>query len=266
MSAASGKIRIGIGGWSYEPWRGTFYPDKLPAKRELDYASRRLTSIEINSTYYRAQKPETFAKWRDETPDDFVFSIKAPRFATNRRALAEAGVSIDRFFASGVTELGRKLGPINWQFMPTKKFDPVDFAAFLALLPQSIGGVALRHVVEPRHDSFRTPEFLALARKFGIAIVVAGDSAYPQIADPTASFVYARIMGSSDSEELGYSDADLDIWAERAKNWSAGGAPEGLDYVGAAPPAEPREVFLYVISGHKARNPLAAQALIQRTQ
>jgi uncharacterized protein YecE (DUF72 family) len=263
---AAGKIRIGIGGWSYEPWRGTFYPDKLPQKRELDYASRRLTSIEINSTFYRAQKPDTFAKWREETPDDFVFSLKAPRFATNRRALAEAGASIDRFVASGVTELGRKLGPINWQFMPTKKFDPVDFEAFLALLPQSIDGVTLRHVVEPRHDSFRTPEFLALARKFGIAIVVAGDSVHPQIADPTASFVYARIMGSSESEELGYSDADLDIWAERAKIWSAGGAPEGLDYVGAAPAAEPRDVFLYVISGHKARNPLAAQALIERTR
>jgi uncharacterized protein YecE (DUF72 family) len=214
---AAGKIRIGIGGWSYEPWRGTFYPDKLPQKRELDYASRRLTSIEINATYYRAQKPDTFAKWRDETPDDFVFSLKAPRFATNRRALAEAGASIDRFFASGVMELGRKLGPINWQFMPTKTFDPVDFAAFLALLPQSIDGVALRHVVEPRHDSFRTPDFLTLARRFRVAIVVAGDSAYPQIADPTASFVYARIMGSRESEALGYSEADLDIRAERAK-------------------------------------------------
>ncbi|WP_296708426.1 DUF72 domain-containing protein [Rhodoblastus sp.] len=265
MSAA-GKIRIGIGGWSYEPWRGTFYPDMLPQKRELDYASRRLTSIEINATYYRAQKPDTFAKWRDETPDDFVFSLKAPRFATNRRVLAEAGASIERFFASGVMELGRKLGPINWQFMPTKTFDPVDFEAFLGLLPQSIDGVALRHVVEPRHDSFRTPDFVALAQKFGVAIVVAGDSAYPQIADPTASFIYARIMGSSESEELGYSDADLDIWAERAKIWSAGGAPEGLDYVGPAPPAKSRDVFLYVISGHKARNPLAAMALIERTR
>jgi uncharacterized protein YecE (DUF72 family) len=265
MSAA-GRIRIGIGGWSYEPWRGTFYPDKLPQKRELDYASRRLTSIEINATYYRAQKPDTFAKWRDETPDDFLFSLKAPRFATNRRVLAEAGASIDRFFASGVMELGRKLGPINWQFMPTKKFDPADFEAFLGLLPQSIEGIALRHVVEPRHDSFRTPDFLALARKFGVAIVVAGDSAYPQIADPTASFIYARIMGSSESEELGYSDGDLDIWAERARIWSTGGAPEGLDYVGAPPPSTPRDVFLYMISGHKARNPLAAMALIERTR
>jgi uncharacterized protein YecE (DUF72 family) len=265
MSPA-GKIRIGIGGWSYEPWRGTFYPDKLPQKCELDYASRRLTSIEINATFYRAQKPETFTKWRDETPDDFVFSLKAPRFATNRRTLAEAGASIERFIASGVMELRHKLGPINWQFMATKKFDPTDFEAFLELLPQSIDGVALRHVVEPRHDSFQTPEFLALARKFRVGIVVAGDSNYPQIADPTTSFVYARIMGSRESEERGYSDVDLDKWAERAKIWSAGGTPEGLATIGAAPPVEPRDVFLYVISGHKARNPLAALALIERTR
>ncbi len=265
MSAA-GKIRIGIGGWSYEPWRGAFYPDALPEKRELDYASRRLTSIEINSTYYRSQKPDTFARWRDETPDDFVFSLKAPRFATNRRVLAEAGASIDRFFASGLMELGPKLGPINWQFMPTKTFDPADFEAFLALLPRSIDGFALRHAVEPRHDSFRTPEFLSLARRFRVAIVVAGDSDYPQIADPTASFVYARIMGTSESEKRGYSDANLDTWAERAKIWSAGGTPEGLASVGPAPPAKPRDVFLYVISGYKARNPAAAMALIERTR
>lgn len=265
MSAA-GKIRIGIGGWSYEPWRGAFYPDALPEKRELDYASRRLTSIEVNSTYYRSQKPTTFARWRDETPDDFVFALKAPRFATNRRVLAEAGASIDRFFASGVLELGPKLGPINWQFMPTKTFDPADFEAFLALLPRSIDGVALRHAVEARHDSFLTPEFLSLARKFDVAIVVAGDSEYPQIADPTASFVYARIMGTSENEQRGYSDADLDAWAERAKIWSAGGTPEGVSCVRPAPTAKPRDVFLYVISGYKARNPAAAMALIERTR
>lgn len=265
MSAA-GRIRIGIGGWSYEPWRGAFYPDALPEKRELDYASRRLTSIEINSTYYRSQKPDTFARWRDETPDDFVFSLKAPRFATNRRVLAEASASIDRFFASGVLELGPKLGPINWQFMPTKRFDPVDFEAFLVLLPGSIEGVALRHAIEARHDSFQTPEFLSLARKVGAAIVVAGDSDYPQIADPTASFVYSRIMGTSESERQGYSEADLDSWAERAKIWSTGGTPEGLASVGPAPPAKPRDVFLYVISGYKARNPAAAMALIERTR
>ena len=182
------------------------------------------------------------------------------------KVLAEAGASIDRFLASGVAQLGPKLGPINWQFMPTKTFDPADFEAFLALLPNSIDGLALRHAVEARHDSFRTPEFLALARRFGVAIVVAGDSDYPQIADPTASFVYARIMGTSESEQLGYSDANLDIWAERAKIWSAGGTPEGLASVGPPLPAKPRDVFLYVISGYKARNPAAAMALIERTR
>jgi uncharacterized protein YecE (DUF72 family) len=163
-AAQSGKIRAGIGGWTYEPWRGAFYPDKLPQKRELEYASRRMSSIEINGTYYGSQKPESFAKWRDEAPDDFVFSLKAPRFATNRKVLADAGESIERFFSSGVMELGDKLGPINWQFMETKKFDPADFGAFLKLLPRSVDGRALRHVVEVRHASFRTPEFVAGAR------------------------------------------------------------------------------------------------------
>src|SRR6202795_3280326 len=155
----TGAIRVGIGGWTYEPWRGTFYPDKLTQKRELEYASRQLTSIEINGTFYGAQKPETFAKWRDETPDGFVFSLKAPRFATNRGVLGDAGGTIARFFASGVMELKGKLGPINWQLMPTKKFDPADFEAFLRLLPKEVEGRALRHVVEVRHESFRSPEF-----------------------------------------------------------------------------------------------------------
>ncbi len=152
--AATGEIRIGIGGWTYEPWRGTFYPDKFPQKRELEYASRKLTSIEINGTFYGSQKPETFAKWRDETPDGFVFSLKAPRFATNRNVLAGAGGTIERFFAAGVMELKDKLGPINWQLAPTKEFERADFEAFLKLLPKEVKGRALRHVVEVRHDSF----------------------------------------------------------------------------------------------------------------
>ena len=262
----AGKIRIGIGGWTYAPWRGVFYPDKLPQKRELEYAGAHLTSIEINGTYYGSQKPESFAKWRDETPDDFVFSLKAPRFATNRRVLADAGETIERFFNSGVTELGDKLGPINWQFMATKKFDPGDFEAFLKLLPQSVGGRDLRHVVEVRHDSFRTPEFTGLLRKFGVAAVVAGDSDYPQIADVTAPFVYARIMGTrEDAGPDGYDDASLDLWADRARTWASGGAPEGLDYVEKPATGAPRDVFLYVISGHKVSNPAAAMALIGRT-
>jgi uncharacterized protein YecE (DUF72 family) len=261
----AGAIRIGIGGWTYEPWRGTFYPDKFPQKRELEYASRQLTSIEINGTFYGSQKPETFAKWRDETPDDFVFSLKAPRFATNRKALAEAGGTITRFFAGGVMELKHKLGPINWQLMPTKKFDPADFEAFLKLLPKEVAGRAIRHVVEVRHDSFRTPDFIALMREHGIAVAIAADSAYPQIADATAPFVYARIMGTKETAELGYADAALDLWAARAQAWAQGAAVDGLDRVEPRPAdSEARDVFIYVISGYKVRNPAAAMALLRR--
>jgi uncharacterized protein YecE (DUF72 family) len=264
-SAAAAKIRIGVGGWTYEPWRGTFYPEDLPHKRELEHASRHLTSIEINGTYYGSQKPATYAKWRDETPDDFVFSLKAPRFAMNRTVLAEAGGTITRFFTSGVMELKDKLGPINWQFLPTKQFDPADFEAFLKLLPREIAGRPLRHAVEVRHESFRTPAFIALARQHGVAVVIASDSSYPQIADLTAPFVYARIMGTKSTEALGYSDAQLVRWAARASTWSAGAEPDDLEYVEARAGKEaPRDVFLYVISGHKVHNPAAAMSLIKR--
>jgi len=265
IKTATGRIRIGIGGWTYEPWRGTFYPDDLTQKRELEFASRQLTSIEINGTFYGAQKPETFAKWRDETPDDFVFSLKAPRFATNREVLADAGRTVARFFAGGVLELKDKLGPINWQLLPTKKFDPADFEGFLKLLPKEQSGRALRHVVEVRHQSFRSPDFIALAREHGVAVVIAGDSRYPQIADATAPFVYARIMGTKETAALGYSDAALDVWAARARAWASGAAVDGLDCV--EPPqadGKARDVYIYVISGHKVRNPAAAMALIRR--
>ncbi len=260
-----GDIRVGIGGWTYEPWRKAFYPEKWPHKQELAFASSRLGSIEINGTYYRSQTPETFAQWREQTPDDFIFSVKAPRFATNRRVLAEAGASIDRFFASGVAELGSKLGAINWQFMPTKKFDPEDFGAFLKLLPKSAAGRPLRHAVEVRHDSFRTPEFIALAREAGVAVVVAADSVYPQIADLTAPFVYARIMGAKETEKLGYSEAELDLWVERAKIWASGGEPDRLERSTSPQAAgRPRDVYIYFIGGEKALNPAAAMALIAR--
>ena len=261
----SGAIRIGIGGWTYEPWRGTFYPDKLPQKGELAYASRQITSIEINGTFYGSQKPETFAKWRDETPDGFVFSLKAPRFATNRTVLADAGGTIARFFAGGVMELKDKLGPINWQLMPTKKFDPADFEAFLKLLPKEVEGRTLRHVVEVRHNSFHTPDFVALVREHGVAVAIAAESAYPQIADATAPFVYARIMGTRETAELGYSDAALDLWAARAKAWASGAAADGLDCVEPRrADGKARDVYIYVISGHKVRNPAAAMALLRR--
>lgn len=265
MSKA-GRIRVGVGGWTYEPWRGVFYPVGLAQKRELEYASRHLDTIEINGTYYGSQKPESFAKWHDETPDDFVFSLKAPRFATNRRVLAEAGASIERFYKSGVMELKAKLGPVNWQFLPTKQFVPDDFEAFLKLLPREMDGRALRHVVEVRHESFCTPAFVALARAHGVAICLAGDSAYPEIADVTADFVYARIMGTVEGERLGYGAEALDRWAAWARGWAEGVAPKTSAAVSevAGSRKMPRDVFLYVISGHKVSNPSAAMALIER--
>src|SRR4249920_1182065 len=193
-SSSSPAIRVGIGGWTFEPWRDNFYPAGWPQGRELEYASRKLTAIEINGTYYSSQKPETFAKWRDETPDGFLFSLKANRFATNRRVLAEAGESVQRFIDSGLAELAHKLGPIVWQFAPTKRFDPLDFEAFLKLLPDKVSGHKLRHVLDVRHESFRTPEYLALARRHGAATVFTDSDDYPPIPDVTGSFVYVRMM------------------------------------------------------------------------
>ena len=259
----AGRIRIGIGGWTFEPWRGTFYPDGLPHKRELEYASRHLTAIEVNGTYYRSQTPKTFAGWHDETPDDFVFALKAPRFATNRKVLAEAGESIDRFVASGIAELKDKLGPINWQFMATKKFDPDDFGGFLKLLPKEAGGRPLRHAVELRHDSFLVPECADLLRAHGVAAVISGDSDYPLFPDVTADFVYSRIMGTTDGPEAGYPPKSLDAWAQKAKDWAEGGIA-GFAPLTKAAPESARDVFLFVISGYKVANPAAAVALIDR--
>ena len=257
-------IRVGVGGWTFAPWRGTFYPDGLAQKRELEYASRKLTTIEINGTFYGSQKPESFAKWHDETPDDFVFAVKGPRFTTNRRVLAEAGESVERFFNTGVMVLKDKLGPINWQFAPTKKFDAEDFGKFLTLLPKKVDGRAIRHAVELRHNSFRHPDCVALAREHGVAIIIAGDSEYPQIADVTAPFVYARVMGTVEDEEAGYATTDLDRWAISARQWASGGEPDGMKTLTTPPKAGARDVFLYVISGAKQRNPAAAMALIER--
>ncbi|MDX3809007.1 DUF72 domain-containing protein [Bosea thiooxidans] len=265
MAKTAGKIHIGIGGWVFEPWRGTFYPGGLAQKRELEYAASKLTSIEINGTYYGSQKPESFAKWREETPEDFIFALKGSRFCTNRRVLAEAGPSVEKFLTSGLTELKHKLGPINWQFMPTKKFDPEDFEAFLKLLPKELDGIKLRHAVEVRHDSFRSPDFIALLRECGVAAITSADADYTQIADVTAPFVYARIMGTKEAEPKGYSDAGLTRWAKAAQSWAKGSVPEGLEPVGPPAAVEPRDVFLYVISGDKVRNPAAAMELIART-
>jgi uncharacterized protein YecE (DUF72 family) len=261
------SIRVGIGGWTFEPWRGgAFYPRGLPQRRELEFASRHLTSIEINGTYYGSQKPESFARWREETPDGFVFALKGPRFTTNRRVLAEAGASIERFLSSGVLLLKEKLGPINWQMAATKQYDPADFEAFLKLLPGRVDGLRLRHVVEVRHPSFARPEFVAMLRAYGVAAVVADHASYPRIDDPTAPFIYARLQCASERERAGYSAKALKQWAERARLWSEGRVPADATLIAPKErkPPRARDVFIYMINGFKPKAPAAAMALIGR--
>lgn len=259
----AGTIRTGIGGWTFEPWEGTFYPEKLPRKRQLEYAAGRLKAIEVNGTYYGSQKPETFAKWASEVPEDFVFSLKASRFTTNRKVLAEAGESIGKFLGQGLTELGPHLGPILWQFAPSKAFDPDDFEAFLKLLPAKQDGLRLRHVVEVRHDSFKVPEFVALLAKYAIAPVCAEHHDYPMIADVTADFVYARLQKGHDDILTCYAQGDLDAWAKRLETWSQGGAPGDLPLVdaGRKPDRQPRDVFAFFIHEGKVNAPQGAIAL-----
>jgi uncharacterized protein YecE (DUF72 family) len=259
-------IGIGVGGWTFEPWRGVFYPPGLTQAKELEYASRHLTSIEINGTYYGSQSPETFRKWRDATPDGFVFSVKGSRFVTNRKVLGEAKDSIAKFIDQGLLELEDRLGPILWQFAPTKKFDPGDVAAFLDLLPAIAGGRALRHVIEARHDSFVTPAFAALLRERGIGLVYAEHFTYPEMADVTADFVYARLQKGSDDIETAYPVEALDAWAERFKTWATGGQPDDLPRADpdVTPTKTARDVFAYVIHEGKVRAPAAAMALIDR--
>lgn len=261
MSAAA-KIRVGIGGWNFEPWRDNFYPKGWPQARELEYASQHLTAIEINSTYYGAQKPATFAKWRKETPDGFMFSLKAIRFATQRRVLADGADSIKRFIDSGIAELGDKLGPIVWQLAPTHKFDAADLTAFLELLPAEVDGLKLRHALDVRHASFQSPDYLALARKYKAATVFTESDDYPPIAEPTGDFVYTRIMRTHAEEPLGCKPEVFPQLAAAAHTWAEGGEPEGVPRIEpAAPAAAPRDVFVYFISGAKERAPHAAMAL-----
>ena len=252
-----------MGGWVYEPWRESFYPPGLAQARELEYLSRRVTAIEINATYYRTQSAASFAKWRDAVPDDFVFAVKATRHATNRRVLGEAGESIERFLDSGLAELGPKLGPIVWQFATSKAFVGDDFGAFLKLLPQRLGSTPLRHVMEVRHASFMSPEYLALARRHGVATVLADSDDYPSFADLTGDFVYARLMRCESKEDTGYPADGLALWAARARAWSEGREAEGLHRLEASATASPaRDVFLFFISGAKERAPAAAVATL----
>jgi len=262
---AGGAIRVGIGGWTFAPWRGLFYPEKLPAKRELEHASRQLTAIEINGTFYRSQGPKSFAKWHDETPENFVFTVKGHRAVVNAKKLAEAGGAVEWFFKSGVSELKAKLGPILWQLAPFKKFDAEDIDGFLSLLPKEVGGLPLRHALEVRSKSFLVPEFVEMAAKHGVAIVFAESDTHPAIADVTADFVYLRLQRSVGDIETGYSAADLDKWAAVAKDFASGRAPADLPTLGGVKTKKmPRDVFVFFIASAKERNPAAAEALIAR--
>ena len=244
------RIRVGVGGWTFAPWRDNFFPKGLSQNKELAYASRHLTAIEVNGTYYRTFRPAVFAAWRDETPDDFVFSLKATRFATNRKQLATAGESIERFVGSGIAELGAKLGPLVWQFMPTKRFEPEDFEAFLALLPPRLDGRPLRHVLDVRHESFLSPQYLALARRYACTTVHTDAPQFPAIADAQSQLAYVRLMRSDAGCTSGYEPDRLDAWARGARAWIERSAQH--------------EVFVYFINGAKERAPAAALELIRR--
>lgn len=256
-------IRVGIGGWNFKPWRGVFYPKGLKAAEELAYASRHLSSIEINATFYRTQSVATFERWARETPDDFVFALKGPRAVSYARSLADGAPPLARFLDSGMTALGHKLGPLLWQLPATRRFDARDLGAFLDLLPRTLAGRPLRHALEVRHDSFKTRAFVDLMRAAGIPVVYVDSPDIPGIADITGDFVYARLMRTRDEEVTGYAPADIAAFARRIRLWAKGGAPATLPRVG--PPAKagaPRDCFIYVISGAKVRAPAAAQALI----
>jgi uncharacterized protein YecE (DUF72 family) len=260
---AGGIIRTGIGGWTFEPWRGSFYPSGLRQADELGYAASRLGTIEINGTYYRTQTPASFAKWRQSVPEGFRFSVKALRYAVMKKKLAEAGEAVERFIGSGLSELGDALGPIVWQMLPTRKFDPDDMDAFMALLPRKVDGLKLRHAMEVRHESFACTEFVDLARRHDVAIVVADHAEHPMIADPTADFVYARLMRGQDDIPTAYDDAGLDRWAGILQDWAAGRDP-GLPLLGKPASESRRDVFAYIIHEGKVRAPAGAMALAER--
>jgi uncharacterized protein YecE (DUF72 family) len=242
------RIRIGIGGWTYPPWRGSFYPDKLPQAKELEYASRQLTAIEINATFYGRQKPKSWESWEKTAPDGFQFAIKGSRFCVMRSRLCEGAEGIGNFFAQGFTALGPKLGPILWQFAPRRKFDREDIAGFIELLPERLDGIALRHAIEPRHESFRDDKFFELCRARNIAVVLEDSDDYPTIEADTADFAYARLQRMREDVPTGYDDEALDAFASLARGWRQDG----------------RDACLFMINGAKVRAPAAALALQER--
>lgn len=239
-------IRVGIGGWSYEPWEETFYPPKLAAAKQLEYAASKVTAIEINATFYRTQSATSFQKWAKSTPDDFKFSVKAPRAAVQRKDLREAAQSIEWFVNSGVGELGSKLGPIFWQMAPYKKFDAAEMNAYFDMLPAKLGTLKLQHAIEVRHASFTDDAFLKIARERNIAVVTVESEKHPLIVEPTADFAYARLELTQADEPTGYPKAVLKKWLKTARDWEKSG-----------------DVYLYFISGAKERNPAAAMATLE---
>jgi len=262
-------IRTGIGGWTYPDWRkGIFYPEGLAQRRELEYASRALGAIEINGTAHSLQKPETFRKWREQTPEGFVFAVKGSSYVTNRKVLASAGDSLAKFFGQGLEELGDRLGPILWQFMGTKRFDAEDVAAFLAMLPRELKGMPLRYAIEAGHESFACAQFVDLAREAGVAIVWLEQEGRASIADRTADFAYLRCKNTEASEPAGYSAAGLDRIAGLCRDWEAGRVPDGLPYAGdsADSAGHKGDVFAFMIAGAKERAPAAALALAERIE
>lgn len=247
MASSHKTPRVGIGGWTYAPWRGSFYPPGLAQARELNHASRQLTAIEVNGTYYSTFKPATFRKWHDETPAGFVFSLKASRFATNRKVLGTAGDSIARFVGSGIEALGDKLGPIVWQFLPAHAFAAEDFEAFLALLPKAVGNRSLQHVMDVRHPNFLCEAYRALAAQYGVSTVFTDAAEFPSFDEPEGPIAYARLMRADAAQAQGYAPQALDAWAERARGWAAR-----------------RPTYVYFINGAKEKAPAAAGALLHR--
>jgi uncharacterized protein YecE (DUF72 family) len=245
---SEGQIRIGIGGWTYPPWRGVFYPEKLPQSKELEYASRALTAIEINATFYGRQKPKSWESWEKVAPEGFQFAIKGSRFCVMRSRLCEGAEGIGNFIAQGFAALGPKLGPILWQFAGRRKFDHDDIAGFIDLLPEKLDGIALRHAIEPRHDSFNDEKFFALCRARNIAVVFEDSDEYPCIEADTADFTYARLQRMNEEIETGYDAATLDGLADRVRKWTSDG----------------RDSYIFMINGAKVRAPAAALALQER--
>ncbi|HZF98760.1 MAG TPA: DUF72 domain-containing protein [Pseudoxanthomonas sp.] len=262
-SGAVDGIRVGIGGWVYPPWRDNFYPAGLVQRRELEYASRQVTAIEINGTYYGAQKPSTYARWREEVPDGFVFAAKAPKRITQSSRLASTGVQIEDF-VGGIASLGDALGPLVWQFDRQTRIDRAQFEEFVALLPRQHEGRSIRHVLDVRDPGFVGSDLLALARRHRIATVFTDSDEYPSFADLTTDFVYARLMRSQSRIDTGYPLDALRAWAERARTWAKGGDPDDLPHLPAPAAAHaPRQVFVYFIGSAKERNPAAAMALLK---